>query len=358
LFILVPVLVLLGAGTIAYAAGALPFTDIQGHWAQDSIVKLSEQGIVAGHADGTFGPDEFVTRAQVVTFLDRYETQNNCTECHNDTTVLSGKQAAWAHSTHATGELFLEEAGNKSCVGCHSGGGFKAMIAAGQKPNEPTAGDPNPTPQDCRACHQIHKTYSTADWALTTDASVAAFAPALAGATYNGGKGNLCAVCHQARRTFPAAVEGQATVAAHYGPHSSPQSTMLLGIGGAGATVGAPMFHYTAVADTCVGCHMGSNGTHTFEPNVATCVTCHAGAEDFDIGGVQTEVEAKLASLEAALTAKGLLSAEGEAVVGTYPEAQAAALWNYEFVISDASSGVHNPGYANALLDAAIDALK
>ncbi|MBI5871140.1 MAG: hypothetical protein HZB44_09380, partial [Actinobacteria bacterium] len=74
-----------------------------------------------------------------------------CTECHNDTTLITGKVAQWEESGHGTGTAFMEEGPNKSCVGCHSGGGFSAMIAAGQKPNQPTVGDNNPTPQNCRA---------------------------------------------------------------------------------------------------------------------------------------------------------------------------------------------------------------
>ena len=54
---------------------ALPFTDISGHWAEQAIVNLAARGIIAGHADGTFGPDEAVTRAQVATFLDRLNTE-------------------------------------------------------------------------------------------------------------------------------------------------------------------------------------------------------------------------------------------------------------------------------------------
>ncbi|MCL4367821.1 MAG: S-layer homology domain-containing protein [Actinobacteria bacterium] len=356
LFVLVPVLLLVGAAT-AYAAGALPFTDIAGHWAQDAIVRLSGQGIIQGHSDGTFGPDEFVTRAQVATFLDRVDTENgDCKACHNDTTLLTGKAAAWSKSLHATGEVFLEDGGNKSCAGCHSGGGFSAMVAAGQNPSQVTAGDPNPTPQDCRACHKIHTTYTGTDWALETTAPVAFYA--LAG-TYNGGAGNLCANCHQPRRVFPAAdATGMVTVTARFGPHHGPQSAMLLGIGGAGATVGTPMFHYTAVADTCVTCHMGEGATHTFAPSVETCKTCHADATNFDIGGTQTEVQTMLDELKAALVAKGLLNAEGGIVAGTYPEAQAAALWNWIYVNNeDKSKGVHNPAYTKALLQAGLDAL-
>src|SRR5665647_1693028 len=89
-FILVPVLLVLGGSTAAYAADALPFTDISGHWAQEAIVNLNARGIIQVHADGTFGPDQPVTRAQVATFLDRLNTEamtpvaarRGCPDCH------------------------------------------------------------------------------------------------------------------------------------------------------------------------------------------------------------------------------------------------------------------------------------
>lgn len=40
------------------------FTDIKGHYAEEHIKKLAECGIVNGHEDGTFRPDEPVTRGQ------------------------------------------------------------------------------------------------------------------------------------------------------------------------------------------------------------------------------------------------------------------------------------------------------
>ena len=65
-----------------------------------------------------------------------------------------------------------------------------------------------------------------------------------------------------------------------------------------------------------------------------------------------------LDDLEAALKAKGLLDAEGEMVVGTYPEAEGGALWNWIYVaLEDKSLGVHNPTYTKALLQAGLDAL-
>ena len=53
-----------------------------------------------------------------------------------------------------------------------------------------------------------------------------------------------------------------------------------------------------------------------------------------------------------------ILQEDGVIVVGEYPEAQAAALCNYLFIKEDKSDGVHNADYANAMLDAALVALK
>jgi hypothetical protein len=136
---------------------------------------------------------------------------------------------------------------------------------------------------------------------------------------------------------------------------------LLLGVGGAGGVEGKPSAHYSTVENTCVTCHLGSadaNANHTFVPVVATCVTCHADATSLDVNGVQTEIKDKLAKVEAALKAKNMMDKDGVIIVGDYPEAQAAALWNYLLVEEDKSEGVHNADYANALLDAALTALK
>jgi hypothetical protein len=282
----------------------------------------------------------------------------DCMECHNDTTVITNKQTAWDESTHGTGESYGRGT-SAGCAGCHSGGGFSAMVAAGLTPDTVEVGDPNPTRQDCRACHQIHTSYTAADWALETTTPVKLIA--FDDETYDGGKGNLCANCHQPRRMIDAAdADGNiAVTSTHWGPHHGPQSAMLLGIGGGGDTVGFPSAHSMLVRDTCVTCHIGKDMTHTFEPDVSACVTCHADATNFDIDGVQTEVAVLIAELSELLKAKGLLDEEGHPVVGSYPAAQASALWNYIFITNeDGSLGVHNPGYTKALLEASIAALQ
>ena len=282
----------------------------------------------------------------------------DCMGCHNDTTLITGKQTAWSTSVHGTGTAYLRGT-SANCAGCHSGGGFSAMVAAGLNPGTVEAGDPNPTRQDCRACHQIHVSYTSADWALETTAPVKLFA--FEDVTFDGGKGNLCANCHQPRRDFPEAVDGMITgISSHWGPHHGPQSAMLLGIGGAGVQNGSAA-HYRLVRDTCVTCHVGDAANHTFEPSVTACQACHTDAEDFDIDGVQTEVQAMIDELGEALVAAGVLdenSEDGHPTVTEAPENVAIALYNWIYVAhEDKSKGVHNPNYTKALLQAGLDAL-
>ena len=282
----------------------------------------------------------------------------DCMACHNDTTVVTGKETAWSESMHGTGEAYVRGT-SASCAACHSGGGFSAMVAQGLTPDTVEVGDPNPTRQDCRACHQIHTSYTAADWALETTAPVVLFA--FEDVTYDGGKGNLCANCHQPRRTIAEADPNDniGVTSTHWGPHHGPQSTMLLGLGGGGDVKGGPSAHAMLVRNTCVTCHIGENNSHTFEPDVSACVACHSDADSFDINGVQTEVEELIAQVGELLKAKGLLDEEGHPVVGDYPAAEASALWNYIYIaIEDGSLGVHNAGYTKALLNAALEALQ
>ncbi|NQS76797.1 MAG: hypothetical protein HQP61_10270 [Peptococcaceae bacterium] len=47
------------------------FSDIEGHWAKDQVLDWSEKGLVMGYADGTFKPEQGVTRAEFATFVNR-----------------------------------------------------------------------------------------------------------------------------------------------------------------------------------------------------------------------------------------------------------------------------------------------
>jgi hypothetical protein len=177
-------------------------------------------------------------------------------------------------------------------------------------------------------------------------------------ATFDAGKGNLCANCHQPRRTIAAAdADGNIRVTStHWGPHHGGESSMMLGIGGAGDVVGVPSYHYRLVGDTCVTCHLGASRNHAFEPVSSACSECHTDADD--IAARQDATQALIDQLHDLLEAKGLYH-DGHPVVGTYPAAEAQALWNYIFIaIEDGSHGTHNGPYARDLLNASIAALQ
>jgi len=286
-----------------------------------------------------------------------------CTECHNDTALITGKKAAWSTSLHGSGTAFIEEGPNTSCAGCHSGSAFSAMIAAGQNFTQVESADANPTHQDCRTCHQIHTTYTGADWALETNAPVAFAAEAFVGTTFDGGAGNLCANCHQARRVPITVENGTVNInTSRFNTHYGVEAQVLMGLGGKGVE-GKPGAHYSMVENTCVACHMGEGDVHTFEPQIETCVACHADAENFDINGSQTAVQALIDELHDLLVAKGMVTENEDGSVsvvqGVYPENEAYALWNYNiFSHEDTSLGVHNPAYVKAALEWAIEQLK
>ena len=62
----------LAAGLVMTPAEAA-FTDTEGHWAQEAITKWSEEyGLITGYEDGTFRPDNSITRGAFAGILDRF----------------------------------------------------------------------------------------------------------------------------------------------------------------------------------------------------------------------------------------------------------------------------------------------
>ena len=47
------------------------FTDLSGHWAKSYVELAAGNGWIAGYPDGTFGPDKKITRAETVTMINR-----------------------------------------------------------------------------------------------------------------------------------------------------------------------------------------------------------------------------------------------------------------------------------------------
>ena len=53
------------------SSGTQTFTDIKGHWAEKYIERAAELGWIKGLEDGTFRPNDCITRAQAMTMINR-----------------------------------------------------------------------------------------------------------------------------------------------------------------------------------------------------------------------------------------------------------------------------------------------
>jgi flagellar biosynthesis regulator FlaF len=61
----------LGMVPIAPTAAATTASDISGHWAEEVISRWQEQGLISGYEDGTIRPNNQVTRAEFMAFVNR-----------------------------------------------------------------------------------------------------------------------------------------------------------------------------------------------------------------------------------------------------------------------------------------------
>jgi hypothetical protein len=302
---------------------------------------------------------------------------------------LYAKQVQYAKSTHRLGGNF--ERATTSCAPCHTHQGFLERIATG---GTLTAADIlDPAPINCRTCHQIHTTYTNADYALTVSgANNMVFNPGQGPVDF-GEIGNLCSQCHQGRSLSPMPVVGGNPVTLtsfRYGYHHGPQAQIVGGVGafdlsgqlapgqGSGpllAVVTGTMAHGNPNINqgTCGTCHMGQAfgeqaGGHTWKmtyeyhgrdrENIAGCTDCHSTLESFDHHDVQTAVETMLDELATELMRVGIMRADHYAVTGTWPANVAAAFVNWQMIEEDRSKGVHNPGYVMGILQASIDLMK
>ena len=296
-----------------------------------------------------------------------------CVLCHTggEEQGMFAQVNQWEHSVHATGGNFER---NNSCGVCHTSQGFLANLAGTFDGLVE-----NPNPINCYTCHNIHKTFTPADLALTTTATVELM---VGGDVVDFGKGNLCATCHQARTISNAPVidgPDYKITSNRFGGHHGPQANILAGNGlyefsgteGLGINT-----HANFVEDACVTCHMAAAygtqaGGHTMkmgydyhgtlEKNLAGCLDCHTDATELETiwDETQEEVEALIIELRTILTEKGVYNpADGLAKPGTYKANYAAAYINYQLIEEDRSKGVHNPGYVIGILKNTIAKIK
>lgn len=325
--------------------------------------------IVGCTKDGPMGPAG-ADGKDGVDGIDGQDGTTSCLACHN-TTVETTVNAQYESSTHGGSQNFYpgsplvsEYAGARNdCAKCHSHEGFLETQKTGR--DTTAANIPIPTNITCNTCHESHASFDFEtdgqDYALRTAIPVALLIDKNSTVDF-GNTSNLCANCHQPR-TGPTVPDGDGNfeiTSFRYGPHHSPQATMVAGIAGYETLTGEYPTAGTsthATAGSCILCHMVEKdnvSSHDWVPTIESCTECHTSLTTFDYNGFQTKIQGMLDELKADLTNAGLLDAEGTTIVGTYPAEHAGALYNYKTILEDQSLGVHNPRYTEALLEASL----
>jgi predicted CXXCH cytochrome family protein len=218
------------------------------------------------------------------------------------------------------------------CAKCHEAKTALLFLSGEANPAMPDPINPQWN-LPCATCHAPHSDSSFSPGNLRADME------------------EICMLCH----TDQGATIGQI-------PYS-PQREMYLGEGG----YEFPGYnypnspHYLIMMDNCMTCHMFQREYvnpdtiaitgHSFYPDVRACQFCHPGAINFNIDNAQTDIQEQLLDLDELLTS---FQQSGDTLSVEYQ----GALFNYNFVHNDLSSGVHNYNYAEALLQASINILQ
>lgn len=332
--------------------------------------------------------------------LDGSDGTAGCIQCHTSDENMKIKAAEWSVSAHVTGgHMSGYYASRDGCADCHSSQGFQEVVTTGIWDNP--APD-KPLPANCYTCHEIHETYTDADWNFRVSDDGIAFL--VNDYVSDQSKANTCIQCHQSRIAEPAldinATTDVTITSKRYGPHHGPQGNMAAGVGNSGAyeLLGSMSYsnsmHATNEDVNCVSCHLASGagsggnfelGGHsnnvstgdwtegTKSVNVNGCIACHADltsngdATDF----VSSARDANLIlidNLRVALYGLGYLDdddyvANNNITISddnqlTVSQQHAAAIYNFKFVTEDQSTLIHNPMYAKALIQNSIEALQ
>lgn len=218
--------------------------------------------------------------------LEGFAPNINCGSCHNpdqDTTYyVWAKKYQWQLSKHYYGGDY--ERNTSSCSNCHTTEGF---IEAMQ--GRPVTTHVDASPPGCFACHSPH---ARGDFSLRAVTPVTLTSPiqGVADATFDYGKGNLCAQCHKPRTLTPkpdptktAATDTITISSNRWYPHYGVQSQMLMGTGGfkfTDYTYTGNSNHTTNTViqqEGCIACHMapatagsGFAGGHTMNIEYTT----------------------------------------------------------------------------------------
>lgn len=291
-------------------------------------------------------------------------SSGSCLSCHD-----AGKTGAHfaefynaGSSTHENANTASPSVTNSACFKCHTGEGALGMIFGKEIKLEDTDRVSGIT---CNVCHDPHgegghnaqlRISGTAELVLH-DGTV----------SVNAGDGKICYTCHNTNGAGIGSV-----------PHNS-QAEMFEGKGGHtyGETIALTSAHKAAL--DCADCHMnrGAGTTHVMTMSVnssnrlTSCnSTCHSGvAVDadgrYDYLGRTESVRTLMDTLQARINTLAARAADSEISASYDTVAGSSALitalnnaaYNYNFIKSDKSHGLHNYSYASRLLELSIEDL-
>jgi hypothetical protein len=287
-----------------------------------------------------------------------------CLVCHADDRLLEKRFQLNQHD-HSSLPNSLSRGTSATCGRCHSHEGFVELLDTGGSNERESA-----TPLTCKTCHTLHNGPDAEDFSfgLRVEGPVV-FLTGNIETFGEGAPANTCIQCHQPRRDYtnyddtPSDASDDVTVtSSHAGPHYGITGSLIFGKGaddrnGSSPLNQGPMLHASA---GCVTCHMGESRKHTFEPEVENCQMCHSGAEDFDMNGAVTKMEAAIHAIATEFVDLGFLETtdhvhfEATASRGSpnvLTGTQFTAFWNYQVIHADHGSVYHNPPYVKAIIN-------
>lgn len=349
--------------------------------------RMALEGVQCEACHGAMGPN-FNAHKPRVSFSTHDdpttgESTSLCYMCH------SFQVEEWKTSGHANaaeGDLeALQSWARSSCNGCHSSEGFIERFDA-RYPSGSITGD-GISFIGCPTCHDPH----IGEAGGGNEAQLRSANPVILEYTYPAdpeedvdlsqwtiegyGPGQTCVQCHHARRDNDNVMGQIESGSSHFGPHHSAQGDMFIGAGSyeiPDYTYERDHGHKALISEGCPQCHMTftteaapggaapeGHTVHDFMPSVENCQACHAGITDFDVNGQQTATAARLDQIAVLMGYADWVTFE-EALNDDNPGwavCQREAVYGAVFVFESGDMGVHNPAYANSLLDNAIDYL-
>ncbi len=342
--------------------------------------RMALEGVQCESCHGAMGPN-FNAHQPYMSFAthddpDTGESLSLCQRCH-DTQIEEWKTSGHANAAGGNINDFNDEhyAHRSYCDFCHTSEGYirendPAMMTYDFGSEVSFIG--------CPTCHDPHEgemgSGNEAQLRNVDDVVLSYTYPWEPGdeeaPTITGyGPGQTCVQCHKARRDNANVANQIAVGYGHFGPHGSPQGDMFIGNG----SYEIPAYDYSGdrtathqtISDGCVTCHMafsedaGGHVVHNFMPTFDACQGCHPG---LDQAGLETLQAPYLAKLDQIAVLMGYadwatlqLTLDDDNF--TWLECQREAVYGAEFVYASGDFGAHNPNYANALLDNAIDYL-